>query len=142
MTDPNGTIADIAYMLAQCNDMMKDMIWQEGNLPLGHKVSANVALPQGTWRNAGQGVAASKPLFQQYEFGIGELVDYSMVDKSTALLNGNLAKFRLTQDQTHIQGLSQQWQRRFYILTSNNSSTIYWFYAILQHSKHIKRSIS
>lgn len=108
MTDPNGTIADIAYMLAQCNDMLKDMIWQEGNLPLGHKISANVALPQGTWRNAGQGVAASKPLFQQYEFGIGELVDYSMVDKSTASLNGNLAKFRLTQDQTHIQGLSQQ----------------------------------
>ena len=108
MSDPSGTIGDIASMLAQCNEMLKDMIWQEGNLPLGHRVSANVALPQGTWRNANVGVASSKPLFQDYQFAIGELVDYSMVDKSIALLNGNLAKFRLTQDQTHIEGLSQQ----------------------------------
>ena len=37
MTDPDGTIADIAHLLAQANDILKDMIWQEGNLPLGHK---------------------------------------------------------------------------------------------------------
>lgn len=108
MSDPDGAVADIAYMLAQCNDMLKDAVFQEGNLPTGHKISANVALPQGTWRSVNQGVAASKPLFQQFEFGIGELTDYSMVDKTIATLNGELNKFRLTQDMTHVQGLSQQ----------------------------------
>ena len=34
--DPDGEIAIIAEMLSQCNEVMKDMIWQEGNLPLGH----------------------------------------------------------------------------------------------------------
>lgn len=108
MADPDGTIADIAWMLAQCNEVLKDMIWQEGNLPTGHKISANVGLPQGTWRSNNQGVPSSKPTFQQYQFGIGELVDYSMVDKSEAELMGDVGKFRWTQDQSHIEGLSQQ----------------------------------
>ncbi len=108
MADPDGTIADLAWMLAQCNDIMKDMIWQEGNLPLGHKISANVGLPQGTWRGNNQGVPSTKPVNAQYQFAIGELVDYSMVDKSEALLNGQVGKFRWNEDQAHIEGLSQQ----------------------------------
>jgi len=45
MADPDGAIADLAWLLSQCNEVLKDMIWQEGNLPLGHQVSLNVALP-------------------------------------------------------------------------------------------------
>lgn len=108
MADPDGTIADIAWLLAQCNDILKDMIWQEGNLPLGHKVTVNVGLPQGTWRGNNQGVPSTKPQNMQYQFGMGELVDYSMVDKSEANLNGEVGKFRWNQDQAHIEGLSQQ----------------------------------
>lgn len=106
--DPDGVIADIAEMLAQCNDVLKDMIWQEGNLPLGHKVTLRVALPQGTWRGANQGVASTKSLTTQVQFGIGELVAYSMVDKSIAELGGEVDKFRLTEDMSFIEGLSQQ----------------------------------
>lgn len=108
MTDPDGAIADIAWLLAQCNDVLKDMIFQEGNLPLGHKVSVSAGLPQGTWRGNNQGVPSSKPLFQQYQFSIGMLTDYSKVDKAEATLNGQTGKFRWTQDQSHIEGLSQQ----------------------------------
>ena len=46
-TDPDGAVATVAEMLAQCNEILKDMIWQEGNLPLGHKTSCRVGLPQG-----------------------------------------------------------------------------------------------
>lgn len=106
--DPDGVIADIAEMLAQCNDVLKDMIWQEGNLPLGHKVTLRVALPQGTWRGNNQGVASTKSLTSQVQFGIGELVAYSMVDKSLASLGGEVAKFRYTEDMSFIEGLSQQ----------------------------------
>lgn len=108
MANPDGTIADIAWLLAQSNDILKDMIWQEGNLPLGHKITANVGLPQGTWRGNNQGVPSSKPINAQYQFAIGELVDYSMVDKSEANLNGEIGKFRWNEDQAHIEGLSQQ----------------------------------
>lgn len=106
--DPDGVIADIAEMLAQCNEVLKDMIWQEGNLPLGHKVTLRVALPQGTWRGANQGVASTKSLTTQVQFGIGELVAYSMVDKSIAELGGEVDKFRYSEDMSFIEGLSQQ----------------------------------
>ncbi len=108
MANPDGTIADLASMLAQCNDILKDMIFKEGNLPLGHKVSVTVGLPQGTWRNNNQGVPSTKAVNQQFQFSISELVDYSMVDKSEAMLNGEIGKFRWNEDNTHIQGLSQQ----------------------------------
>ncbi len=107
-SDPDGTIAQIAWMLAQCNDVLKDIIWHEGNMPLGHKTTINVGLPQGTWRQNNQGVAATKGLTAQAQFSMGELVDYSMVDKSLALLNGEIGKFRWNEDQMHIEGISQQ----------------------------------
>lgn len=106
--DPEGNIADIAELLAQCNEVMKDIIWQEGNLPTGHRTSLRVGLPQGTWRSANQGVASTKPLQAQFDIAIGELVDYSLVDKSIAVLNGNVDKFRYSQDMAHVQGLGQQ----------------------------------
>lgn len=108
MADPDGTIAEIAMLLAQCNDVLKDIIFQESNMPLGHKVTVNSALPQGTWRSNNQGVPASKMLNGQYEFSIGILSSYSMVDKIEANLNGQTAKFRFYQDQSHIEGMSQQ----------------------------------
>lgn len=106
--DPDGSIAVIAELLSQCNEVLKDMIWQEGNLPLGHKTTIRVGLPQGVWRAAGQGVPSSKTLTAQFQDSIGELVDYSIVDKSIAELNGNVAKFRYSEDMGHIEGLSQQ----------------------------------
>lgn len=106
--DPDGEVAIIAEMLSQCNEVLKDMIWQEGNLPLGHKTTVRVGLPQGVWRGANQGVPSSKSLTAQFTDSIGELVDYSIVDKSIAVLNGNVAKFRYSEDMAHIEGLSQQ----------------------------------
>lgn len=106
--DPSGAVADIAELLSQCNEVLKDMIMREGNLPLGHKVSVRAGLPQGVWRGLNQGVPSSKPLQAQYQFSIGELVDYSLVDKSEAVLNGNVDAFRYSQDLAHIEGLSQQ----------------------------------
>lgn len=106
--DPDGSIAIIAELLSQCNEIMKDMIWQEANQPLSHKTTVRVGLPQGVWRAAGQGVPSSKTLTAQFTDSIGELVDYSVVDKSIAQLNGNVAKFRYSEDMGHIEGLSQQ----------------------------------
>lgn len=108
MSDPDGMIADIAWLLSQCNDVLKDMIFQEGNQPLGHQVSVNAGLPQGIWRGNNQGTPSSKPLNARFNFTIGMLTDYSKVDKAEATLNGEVGKFRWMQDQSHIEGLSQQ----------------------------------
>lgn len=123
--DPDGAIAVIAEMLSQCNDIMKDMIFQEANMPLAHKCTLRVALPQGVWRGANQGVAASKSMTAQYQFSIGELVDYSMVDKSIAELNGNVARFRYTEDMAHLEGLSQQVASGMFYLNEGTTPTAF-----------------
>lgn len=106
--DPDGTPAVIAEMLSQCNEILKDMIYKEANMPLAHKVSLRVSLPQGTWRQANQGVAASKSTYSQIQFSIAELMAYGEVDKSIADLMGDTGKYRMNQDMGTIEGLSQQ----------------------------------
>lgn len=108
LADPDGTIAQVAWLLAQSNYILKDMIWRQGNLPLGHKVTVNTALPQGTWRGNNTGVAASKPLNAQVEFSMGMLTAYSKTDKALATLGGDIKGFRWVQDQAHVEGMSQQ----------------------------------
>jgi hypothetical protein len=105
---PDGSPAHIAQLLSQCNQMLKDMIWQEANMPLGHKITVGVSLPQGTFRAANIGVAFSKALNAQMQYGITELVSYSGVDRSIAELWGNVQKYRYQQDMAHIEGMSQQ----------------------------------
>lgn len=123
--DPDGAIAVIAEMLSQCNEVLKDMIWREGNLPLGHKTTVRVGLPQGVWRGANQGVPSSKSLTAQFQDSIGELVDYSIVDKSLAELNGNVAKFRYSEDMAHLEGLSQQIASGIFYLNEATTPTAF-----------------
>lgn len=104
----DGSAAHIAQLLSQCNQMLKDMIWQEANMPLSHKITVGVSLPQGTYRNANVGVAFSKGLTAQMQFAICELVSYSGVDRSIAELWGDLKKYRYQMDMQHIEGMSQQ----------------------------------
>lgn len=109
MCAPDGSPAlHIAQLLSQCNQIMKDLIYREGNLPLGNKITVGTGLPQGTWRGANAGVGFSKMLTAQLEDSIGELVGYSGVDRSIAEIGGDVAKFRYRQDMAHIEGLSQQ----------------------------------
>lgn len=107
-TDPDGGIADIAEVLSQCNEIYDDMLWREGNLPTGHKTTIRTGLPQGTWRTLYQGVQYTKSTTAQVEVGTGMLEAYSQIDRALAELEGNVAAFRLSEDDAHLEGLSQQ----------------------------------
>jgi len=110
----DGSIDDIAEMLAQCNEIFDDMLWREGNQTLGHTGTIRTGLPQGTWRNFYQGVAFTKSTTAQVTDSIGELVAYSRIDRSLAELEGNVAALRLTEDNAHLEGLSQQMSTTFF----------------------------
>lgn len=105
---PDGNIDDIAELLSQCNDVFKDMLWREGNLPTGHKSTVRTGLPSGTWRMLYQGVPFTKSTTAQITDSTGELVAYSRVDRSLAELDGNVARFRMTEDNATLEGMSQQ----------------------------------
>lgn len=106
--DPEGNISDIAELLSQCNTVFDDMLWTESNLPTGHKTTVRTGLPQGTWRMLYQGVAPTKSTTAQVTEGLGELTAYSILDKTLAELGGKVAETRMSEDNAHLEGMSQQ----------------------------------
>ena len=106
--DPDGSIAAIAEIMNQTNEILDDIPFVEGNLPTGHRTTVRTDLPEATWRKLNYGVPNTKTLTQQITDTIGMLETYAEVDKDLADLNGNTAEFRLSEDRPHLEGLNQQ----------------------------------
>ena len=107
-TDPNGSIATIAELLNQTNEVLTDMTFVEGNLETGNKTTVRTGLPTPTWRKLYGGVQPGKSTTAQVQDSCGMLEAYAEIDKALADLNGNTAAFRLSEDAAHIESMSQQ----------------------------------
>jgi hypothetical protein len=106
--DPEGHIDEIAELLSQCNEIYKEMPWREGNLPTGHQGTVRTGLPQGTFRAMNQGITGTKSLTAQIQAGAGVLAALSQIDKDIADLNGDPEGVRVSEDNAHLEGMSQQ----------------------------------
>lgn len=113
--DPDGTVPIVAELLSQSNEVLEDAIFAEGNLPTGHRVTIRTGLPVVYWRSINQGVPRSKSTTAQVDESCGLLEAYCAVDKDLALLNGNTAQFRLSEDSAFLEAMNQtQVQTMFY----------------------------
>lgn len=65
--DPNGSIAPVVELLNQTNEILQDILWKEGNLPTGHRVTVRTGLPAVYWRMANQGIPSSKATSAQVD---------------------------------------------------------------------------
>lgn len=106
--DPDKSIATIVETLAQTNEILEDMVWQEGNQETGHRTTIRSGLPAPTWRKLYGGVQPSKSETVQVTDSIGMMEAYAEVDKQLADLNGNTAAFRMSEDMAHIEGMNQE----------------------------------
>lgn len=106
--DPDGSIAQVILLLSQMNEITDDMVWNEGNLPTGHRTSVQTSLPSGTWRRFNEGIVPTKSTSTQITDSCGMLETYSEIDKALADLNGNTAAYRLSEDRAFLEGLTQQ----------------------------------
>lgn len=107
LVGPDGSIDEIAELLSQCNEVFKDMIWRESNLPNGHQSTVRTGLPSGTWRAMYGGVAPTKSTTAVIVDGLGQLEAVSQIDKRLAEMNGQVAALRMEEDNAHLEGLSQ-----------------------------------
>jgi len=113
--DPSGKVPVVAELLSQSNEILEDAVFQEGNLPTGHRVTIRTGLPAVYWRSLNQGVPSSKSTTAQADEAIGMLEAYCRVDKDLAELNGNTAEFRLSEDTAFLEAMNQtQAQTMFY----------------------------
>ena len=106
--DPDGKVPIIVELLAQTNEVLTDMRWIEGNLPTGHRTTVRTGLPTVAWRLLNQGIVPSKSTTAQIDEQAGMLEAWSEVDKDLALLNGNIASFRLSEARAFIEAMNQE----------------------------------
>ena len=106
-TDPEGRIPVVAELLSQSNEVLEDAVFKEGNLPTGERVVIRTGLPTVYWRALNQGIPSSKSTTAQVDEGCGILEARSEVDKDLAMLNGNTAQFRLSEDSAFLEAMNQ-----------------------------------
>lgn len=106
-TDPEGRIPVVAELLSQTNEVLTDCVFKEGNLPTGERVVIRTGLPTVYWRALNQGIPSSKSTTAQVDEACGILEARSEVDKDLAMLNGNTAQFRLSEDTAFLEAMNQ-----------------------------------
>jgi hypothetical protein len=106
-TDPDGRIPVIAELLSQSNEILEDCVFKEGNLPTGERVVIRTGLPTVYWRALNQGIPSTKSTTAQVDEACGILEARSEVDKDLAMLNGNTAQFRLSEDTAFLEAMNQ-----------------------------------
>jgi hypothetical protein len=106
-TDPEGRVPVIAELLSQSNEILEDCVFKEGNLPTGERVVIRTGLPTVYWRALNQGIPNSKSTTAQVDEACGILEARSEVDKDLAMLNGNTAQFRLSEDTAFLEAMNQ-----------------------------------
>jgi hypothetical protein len=65
--DPDGKVPAVAELLSQSNEILEDAVFQEGNLPTGHRVIIRTGLPTAYWRSINQGIPTSKSTTAQVQ---------------------------------------------------------------------------
>lgn len=106
--DPDGKVAAIVELLNQRNEILTDMLWKQGNLPTGHRVTVRTGLPTVAWRLLNQGVAPSKGTTAQIDEACAMMEAWSEVDKKIADLEDNVASFRLSEAVGFIEAMNQE----------------------------------
>ena len=106
--DPDGRVPIVAELLSQSNEVLEDCVFKEGNLPTGERVVIRTGLPEVYYRALNQGIPSSKSTTAQVDEGCAILEARSEVDKDLAMLNGNTAQFRLSEDTAFLEAMNQE----------------------------------
>ncbi|MCE5245315.1 MAG: major capsid protein [Candidatus Polarisedimenticolia bacterium] len=127
-TDPQGGIAAVVEQLTKRNPLLEDMVFQEGNLPTGHRFVSRTSLPSVAWRRLNEGISPSKSGTTQVDEVCGQVAGLSVLDVDVADLNGNGAAFRASEDLAFLQSLNNEANSAlFYASTKANPEKICGF---------------
>lgn len=107
-TDPDGKTSTVVELLEQTNEILDDMLFMEGNLPTGHRITTRTGLPTVAWRLLNAGVTPSKSTTAQIDEAVGMLEAWSEVDKDLAELGGDVAGQRLMEAGAFTEAMNQE----------------------------------
>lgn len=98
---------EIAELLTNTNQILLDMLWKESNQATGHTLTIRTGYPSGIWRKFNQGVPSSKSTTVQVTETMGMYEQRGTIDLDLAMLNGNTAAFRMSENVPHMDSMNQ-----------------------------------
>lgn len=107
-TAPDGSIAKVAEILSQANEIMEDAVYVEANGQSIHRVSIRTGLPKVYYRMINQGIPTSKSTAVQVDEPMAMLEARSHVDVKLAKLSRDPAALRRTEDIPFMESMAQQ----------------------------------
>lgn len=113
LVDPDGKVATVVDLLTQSNEILDDMVWQEGNLPTGHRATVRTGLPAVVFRLVNQGVPPSKATTAQLDEQAARIEGWVEIDEMEADLASDLGALRLTQTMPMIESFNQTFASKF-----------------------------
>lgn len=112
--NPDGKPAVIAEILNKDLALVQDMPWKEGNLVTGERTTVRNGLPSVGFRRLNEGVARSKSSVRQFDETAALLEANSVVDRDLAILSGDVAAFRLSEDKPFIESMGQTFEQTMF----------------------------
>lgn len=106
--DPDGSMAVIANILSQSNEILDDGVFKMANGPTSHRCTIATGLPAVYWRQVNQGIMPSHGTTAQVDEGIGMLESRSEVDIALASLEADESAFRLSEARLRLEAMNQE----------------------------------
>lgn len=122
--DPDGKTAAVVELLSQTNEIVQDMLWREGNLPMGDQATVRTGLPEVFFRLTNQGVPSSTSKTAQITEQCALLNGRSEVDKVVAEMNGNLNQLRADEGAAFMEALNQKFADTLFYGSAANPEEI------------------
>jgi len=104
---PDNTMANIAEVLSQDNDIVADALWREANDTFSNKTVRRASLPSGSWRKLNAGVATETSETVELIDTIGLLETWSQNDIEIINAFPNPKQARNDEAMSFVEGLGQ-----------------------------------
>lgn len=103
----NGEMVPIAEVLDQTNDMLSDAFWAQANDSTTHTYTRRTQNPSGSYKKINKGIAVEASLTQQIREPMSEIQGLSQIDEDEYSKAPDGPMFRMDEDRSFIEGLSQ-----------------------------------
>lgn len=107
-TGPKGEYQTPIEMLAQSNEVIPDVYWETGNLPMGHKTTVQLSLPTVSSRQINQGVSSGKGTTDQFIDSCAVLESYSIIDSLVLAGQTDPTAYRMGQRAAWMEAYAQK----------------------------------
>lgn len=110
----NNNLVEIAEVLNTSKDLVQDATWMEANQLNSHVGTRRTRLPNGTFRQANQGVVGDASSTRQITEPIGRLEGHSKIDEAILDIAPDKQLARSQEDLAYVEGMGQTFETKVF----------------------------